>query len=99
MTSKKFYKEKQLSANEVKESFFFLKTNKQTAKDASLSVLSRSRLEGGLQSVMHIQEERSRGTPEGRTSSLKSVANEDGLNSDCLEGDSKAPGVLQLLAR
>lgn len=92
MTSKKSYKEKQLSANEVKESLKKKQKNNQTAKDASLSVLSRSRLGvGGLQSVMHIQEERSRGTPEGRTSSLKSVANEDGLNSDCLEGDSKAP--------
>lgn len=100
MTSKKFYKEKQLSANEVKESL------KKCYQDASLSVLSRpksiaqgwGRGGGGAAKRDAHSEEKSRWAPEGRPSSLKNVANEDGLNSDCLEGDSRAHRVLQLLA-
>lgn len=67
---------------------------KKIAQDASLSVLSRSKSIaqgwGAGQSVVRIQEEKSRWAPEGRPSSLKSVNDEDGLSSDCLEGDSKA---------
>lgn len=39
---------------------------------------------------MHIEERKQGWTPEGRPRSLKSVENEDVLNSDCLEGDSHA---------
>lgn len=79
------YKEKQLSANEVKKSL------KKIAKDASLSALGRPKsiAQGRGERDAHSGREIKVG-PGGRPSSLKSVNNEDGLNSDCLEGDPKA---------